>query len=266
VQFRHPVALALVATSIAIFAAGAFAQTATITDGNSTAHFDLGGTGVGMDAWTVNGGNQLVEHSLWYRVGASGAAQRINALTLGGYAASGNRLDATYSAPTFTVTANWTIFGASPGFGDSDIGELIRITNISQTPLDFHFWQYVDLNLLGTAVDSSLTITGGNTATQYDGATMAQGADVPMPSRYEAGLRTTVFADVQAGNNLSNNASAVNGDLAWAFQWDKTLAPGASLILSKDNNLNVTPEPGTLSLLVIGAASMLVSARRRRRL
>jgi hypothetical protein len=266
VRYYHRATCFLAATLVAVLVAvSAVAQTATISDGNSTAHFDLTAAGVGMDAWTVNGVNQLAEHSFWYRVGASGAAQRINLLTLSGYSASVNRLDATYVGPTFRIDLDWTLFGASPGFGQSDIGELIRITNTSQTALDFHFWQYADLNLLGTPLDTSVSITGGNTAWQYDGATVAEAADVPTPSRYEAGFNSTVLAHLSAGN-LNNNASQTNGNLAWAFQWDRVLTPGASLIISKDNNLDVVvPEPGTLALLGIGVTGLLAGAWRRRR-
>jgi hypothetical protein len=51
---------------------------------------------------------------------------------------------------------DWTIFGGSPGFGQSDVATLIRIANISPAALDFHFWQFVDFNLLGTPLDTSV--------------------------------------------------------------------------------------------------------------
>jgi hypothetical protein len=255
---------ALLAAVIVLFAlAQANAQTATIADGNSTAHFDLSSAGVGMDAWTVNGVNQLGEYSLWYRLGSSGPAQRINALGLTAYGTPApNRLDTVYTGAGFRIDVDWTVFGSSPGFGQSDIAALIRITNTSQSPLDFHFWQYVDFNLLGTPLDTSVAVTGGNTATQHDGvAAVAETADLPFPSRYDANYRATVLANVSAGN-LANNASQSNGDLAWAFQWDQQIAAGASLIINKDSNLTI-PEPSALTLLGVGALCLLGVGRRR---
>ena len=69
--------------------------------------------------------------------------------------------------------------------------------------------------------------------------------------------------DMQTGT-LSNNASQSNGDLAWAFQWDKQISPGNSLLISKDKHLSIVPEPSTLVLFGIGALSLLAFAWRRR--
>jgi hypothetical protein len=235
-----------------------------IADGNSTASLDLSSTGRGMESWTVNGVNQLYEQSFWYQVD-SGPVQRINTLTpAGSYMPGSNELQAAYSGSGFMIAATWTLYGASPGFTQSDIAEVIRIRNTSSTVLDFHFWQFVDLNLLGTPSDALASITGGNTARQYDGIlAVSETADVPAPSRYEAGYRQTVLADMQTGI-LSNNASQANGDLAWAFQWDRQISPGASLIISKDKHLDIVPEPGSLILLAIGAVGLLGYGWRRR--
>ena len=129
----------LTATLILSFpVTGALAQTATLTDGNSAATVDLSSTGVGMNGWTVNGVNQLAEQSFWYAVGSSDPAQRINTLTLSSYGLSApNSLAAVYSGSAFQIDANWSLFGAAPGYEESDISELIRITNTSFNGFEF---------------------------------------------------------------------------------------------------------------------------------
>ncbi|HUU89819.1 MAG TPA: PEP-CTERM sorting domain-containing protein, partial [Phycisphaerae bacterium] len=52
-------------------------------------------------------------------------------------------------------------------------------------------------------------------------------------------------------------------DAVWAFQWDKTLGPGDSLVISKDKL--IMPEPATLVLMGAGMAITLAARRRRRR-
>ena len=34
--------------------------------------------------------------------------------------------------------------------------------------------------------------------------------------------------------------------MSWAYEWDKTLAPGATLTIAKEKNIEAVPEPGTL--------------------
>jgi hypothetical protein len=248
---------AIVISSVVATGATAGSVT-TLSDGNSAATVDLSGTGVGMNGWTVNGVNQLAEQSFWYEVGSSGPAQRINTLTLSSADLSApNSLAAVYSGSGFQIDADWTLYGAAPGYEESDISELIRITNTSSTVLNFHFWEYVNLNLLGMTQNTSASITGGNTATQDNGALgVSETVDVPTPSRYEADFQPTVLGDVQAGL-LSDNASQSNGDLAWAFEWDRQISPGNSLIISKDKQLSAVPEPGAFVLLGVGAIGLL---------
>ncbi|MCY2926013.1 MAG: PEP-CTERM sorting domain-containing protein, partial [Planctomycetota bacterium] len=154
--------------------------------------------------------------------------------------------------------------GGSAGSGTSDLTETIKITNTSGAPLDFHFFQYANLHLGGQTVNDSVEIRGGNTAVQTCGSTIvSETADVPTPSRYEAGLAFNTLNSLTDGSptSLSNQAGPTGpGDLTWAFQWDKTIAAGGSLLISKD--MHVVPEPATLGLLVLGGLTVI--ARRRR--
>ena len=247
----------LFAAALIVLCTATLAPAEILTDGNSTTSFDLSSTGLGMDGWTVNGVNQLYEQSFWYQLG-SGSVQRVNTLTLSSSSiVSPNELKATYTGSGFKIDVDWTLYGAAPGYEQSDVPELIRITNTSSAPLNFHFWEFVNLNLLGTPLNTSVSISGGNTAIQSNGdLAVSETADVPIPSRYEAGFQQDVLADLQSGL-LNDNGSQTNGDLAWAFQWDTSIGAGSSLIISKDKQLSIIPEPSTFILLSIGVIGLL---------
>jgi hypothetical protein len=50
---------------------------------------------------------------------------------------------------------------------------------------------------------------------------------------------------------LNDVSSAGPGDVAWAFQWDFSLAPGDVYIISKDKNIRI-PAPGAVILGMMG--------------
>ena len=57
-----------------------------------------------------------------------------------------------------------------------------------------------------------------------------------------------------------NNHTSADGNVKWAFEWDKTITAGGTLIISKDMNIaGVVPEPSTLSL--VGSALLACGYR-----
>jgi hypothetical protein len=272
-MYRHFCLTVVFFLCSAVIATG---ETITLTDLNSVAHFDLGTGGLGMDSWSVSGVNQLKEQSFWYRVGNTEAPQRINSLTPTAAELDGlNHFSVTYSDPgqRFQIDLEYTLTGGSGADSPADLYEGIRIRNTSGAALDFHFYQYVDLDLGGTAHDTMVTMTGGilgvNTADQWDGTnSVSETVLAPRPSRYQAGYYPNLLTSLAAGTvgfNLDNTVSASDGDLAWAFQWDKVITKGGSYTISKDKILTLTvPEPGTLALLAAGGLCLLACAWRRK--
>ena len=111
-------------------------------------------------------------------------------------------------------------------------------------------------------------IPSGHVATQTkSNYAVAEVVDTPAPSLYQADYANTIRALLEDGmaSNLNNQASATNGDLGWAFQWNRSLAPGQELLIGKNKNLAFVPEPGTLLLLGIGAIGLFAYAWHRRR-
>ena len=274
------VACGLVALA-GLAAAPAMAQHSfVLEDANSLVHFNTDpaflGTRIGMDEWRVDGVNHMFNQWFWFRVGNT-AEQRINALPrtfFGTFNTNADPRPDTFTvqytvANSFQIESSFRLTGGNLGSGTSDVLETIRITNQGTVPLDFHFFQYCDLDLNNDIIDDSVRITAPpqwNTATQIDGAqVVTETSALPFPNRHEVNTyaNTINSLDNATATNLNNNPGPLGPprlDYTWAFQWDFILNPGDSFLISKDKLL--TPAPGTLGLL--GLAGVIAGRRRRR--
>jgi hypothetical protein len=261
----------LAALAAAAVAPAAFAAAYTIADGNSVAVFD---DALGQISWTVGRTNHIASQSFYFRIDGDDVESPLGSLsTVGTVLADTNpfsdqRPDAfgiLYSGRGLDVEVLYTLRGSQPGGTVSDIAEQIVLRNRSQGTLSLSFFQFVDFNLLGSTNDDTVSVSNGNTLTQTDGQfAYAEEVVTPTPFAYQvdtAANLTNLFND-QFADNLNNSASAGPGDLAWAFQWNITLAEGETFIISKDKLL-VVPTPGSATLLAAGGLLAALRIRRR---
>jgi PEP-CTERM motif len=227
----------------------------------------------GMFAWNVDGVNQLNQQWFWYALGAT-APRSIDTLGLAGLnQLAPNSLDTLYAGAGFNVDVKYILTGGAPGSGVSDIGETIRIQNMTGSALNFHFYQYSDFNLSGTPNGDSIDLSKNgqgmfNDAYQTKGAlALTETVASPGANHGEAALAGVTLAELNNGVNpvtLSDVAFAGPGNVTWAFEWDLNIAGGGTAIISKDKYLQVTfvPEPATVGLISLG---LLAGALYRRR-
>lgn len=249
------------------------AQIITLTDNNSIAQIDTSSQ-AGMFNWSVQGQHELTQQWFWYGIG-NGPVASIDRISAPSITLSGTRgVTALYTGNGFTVSIDYLLSGGTGvGVGQtavSGIGETIRIINTSATTLPFHFYQYSDFDLGSPSGDSVVLGTNlrglFNEAYQTDPSVgLTETVTTPGANHGEVGYWHTTLDRLNAGGPLTlNDVSSLpnTGDVTWALQWDLNIAPGGSVLISKDKFLSVmiVPEPSALAFIALGLG--LVAFRR----
>jgi PEP-CTERM motif-containing protein len=250
---------------IQFFSVAAQAWEYTLEDGNSKVTITADSED-GMKNWCVDGVDQLYKQWFWYRVGSTGRERSINTLGLDNpMQTADNSLYAEYAEDRFRIEASFTLMGGAMGSGESSIGEQIKIKNLTGSPLDFHFFQYTDFDLQGSAPGDTVQLFTDSMGL-FTEALQVKGnfrfADTvvsPGANHGEASIAASPNSlNIRLNNStpttLNDFAGPLTGDTEWAFQWDKVLAPYASLTIYivKDSYMVPIPEPGSLSLVAAG--------------
>jgi hypothetical protein len=278
---------ALLGSALAVLA------TATVTtaspvlvDRNSTLEVDPYSP-AGLYNWTVDGVDAMRTESFWYRIGDTGPEHPVSDLVLVQAVTSDGDLGtdpgddtllllyADQYDPQAGVEPNWTIrirymlTGSQPGSSHSALGEQVHVRNYMDSMLDFHLFEYNDIELSGTPDDDTVRIhppPGSNVADQFDpdGVALTTEAVSPYPSHYQAALGPTLLDELtdDSPTTLTDDTGPYVGDGVWAFEWDWAISGHGSFILSKVKEVHV-PEPATMGLLACGAIAALVRRRRR---
>lgn len=255
-------------------ATSAMATVYTLTDGNSTAHVETAGS-AGMYDWQVDGVNQLAQQWFWYRVGTTSGEQAIGNLTLdtaGTVQLDASTLKLKYTGQGFTIQITYALTGGSLGSHTSDIAESIRIQNTGTSTLDFHFFQYSDFDLNGTAGNDTGIRTNPNSIRQSDplaGVNISETVITPSPTFYQIDTFPNLLNALNDGTptTLANTpgigTSVGPADVTWAFQWDFSIAGGGTAIISKDKRLDSVPDAGsTVALLGMALTGLALAGRR----
>lgn len=240
-------------------------NTVTLTDNNSSVRIDPYSQR-GIFDWSAAQQNLLEQRWYWYRLGGAVPQQSIDTISAPVVRTYGTReASIQYTANNFILSVDELLTGGSfvpPGQSpNSDLGESIRIQNTSNQNLEFHFFRYSHSDLNGYSMDS--VQLGRNLRGQFNDAFqqspsggLTDTLTTPGASHGEAGFSQALLQKLSglSGYNLNDNAGPLGpGDVAYAFQWDFDIAPGASKLISMDSYLSVIiPEPSRAALLICG--------------
>lgn len=246
-----------------------------LADRNSLLSFDLT-TDAGHNSWIVDDHQKLKKEWFWYRSGDM-AESSIDKLQLVGFAVSDTNPFSDTNVDTlgvlyrevkqgnqdgrFEVELSFKLRGGSADSGESDLAETIVIRNLTNAPLSYTFFQYVDLDLGAT---DTVQFANPNAVQQSgSGGSANETVITPASSHREAAMFGATLTKLNDMNidNLNDNVGPVVGDVTWAYQWDVVIPARGSFIISKDKK--IIPEPTVVPLLLMGAAAMGVGRRRK---
>ncbi len=103
-----------------------------------------------MSTWSVDGTNQLFNRRYFTAWGAP-AAKVTGGAAFSGITSTTNTATVNYTGAGFNATVLYSLFGGSTGTGTADLNLQIVLNNPGLSALDFHFFQYADFDLAGTA-------------------------------------------------------------------------------------------------------------------
>lgn len=265
-KFRMMAAIMLLLAGV-VGAASVQASVITLTDGNSTAKIDPSSQ-AGMYSWKIDGNDIMNQQWFWVRTGDTGGEQSLDSIgtpTVTQYSPGIVQIE--YTSRTYKVDVIYSLAGGGLKSGTADIGEQIRITNLTSSPLDLHFFQYSDFDLMGQNKDSA-TLNNANTIRQKnDVLTVAETVATPGPNHYSIKYFRHLLDQLSDGNptTLSDTNDTQVGDITWAFEWDVTIEGNGTFLISKDKRVTGVPEPGILLLLGSGLIGALAIRKKFRK-
>ena len=229
--------------------------------------------------WTIGSTSQLDQESLWYRIGNSPGQSPISDLTPFVSTPTGlsNFAEFTYGSTSgFDVVVKYMLTGSQTGSQSSDLVESIDLSNDGMSSQTFHLFEYTNFNLDSSTTGQTVTITGGNTATDTGDGMEAQSVVSPQPSEYEASTTAASpdllghISNASAAYTLQDVASAGPGDGEWAFEWNINVGCDSSEVISIDKDIEavatpaVVPEPAVGGIVLLGLGGLFMKRPRRR--
>lgn len=230
-----------------------------LTDGNARVEIDPASQ-AGVFTFRVDNVDQLFQEQYWVGVGTT-AQQSVDAISAPTVSnLTQNHVQYDYSNATVgAVRLTYTLAGGQNGSRTADLAEQFLINNTSNTTRTYHIFQYSDFDLGAALGPQNVRIEspGDLDEAVQRSATWAVTWVGTEANRGEVNTFPNTRNSLNGGTyTLNNNLGPLNStDATWALEWDVTLGPGATFILSGDKT--VVPVPPTVLLLGSGLLGLL---------
>lgn len=270
-HFKASAATVLAAAVVLVSGPNAAAWSHVLTNNNSSVTIQAD-TDHGMSDWTVDGVTQLYKQWFWYRADGMNKELPINKLTSSITPLGLDSLGTLYSGNTFQIEIVYSLLGGAPSSGSSAIAEQIKISNLTGSPINFSFFQYVDFDLGGNHLGDTVYLEK-NLQGMFEKAYQTKGnaffADEivsPAANHGEVGLSQSILTKLtdSAPTTLNGSTGPVVGDAVWAFQWDVVIPQNESFSIAINKSVYLTPIPEPASASLVGIGLALFLARRKR--
>jgi hypothetical protein len=248
-----------------------------LTDGNSTYQADLLRFSEDQ-SWLVDGFETIFTDLYFLNLGNSAAPRELRLEDLRSLSFSQpatNRFSASFS--TFGANLNFSInsvlLGSIPGSYRAARQETVTLTNTGTDWLDVSLFKYIDYDLQFDGVlDNDTALFSNNTFTQTDssGARATLTVD-QVPTAVQISPYGQLLAQLYnspATGLQPNPGPFIDGDATAAFQFDRGLAPGESVVFNfvmtvqRQATSKAVPEPGTAFAISVVAAGLALLRRR----
>jgi hypothetical protein len=255
-----------------LFASPTSAGLITLIDEGSIARIDTQSQS-GFYDWEIDGVDHMFQEWFWIGVG-NNAEQSID---IGWVSDTVTDADGDGDLDTvnsvFLVAGSWevdlrlSLLGTAPGNGIADMLEQVRVVNLGQTRQTFRLYEYTDFDLNNNVIDDVGIRENANNMVQVGESTRAEVSHTGH-DRWEIDAYANILNKLNDGvaDTLPNATSPFGpADITFALQWNRTLNPGQSFVISKDKLIYPIPEPSSVVLLGLGGVVMGVMGLRRRR-
>ena len=230
----------------------------TIRDGNALVHGTLAD---GLDTWSTDGIDDLFNQDYYWRIGGTSGESQIGDIGPGTITQmAANIVNVSYLHAAFRIDIYYSITGGATGSGTSDIGEIVRVTNLSNGALDFHLFEYDDFDINGVPGGDTGWSVNSSTIAQSNGSRYISVGATPPPNAWQIVAYPTLLNSLNDATvtNLDNTGSGLGPtDVSFAMQWDRNIQAGGSFLMSKNKRVETVPEPATMAALGLGLAAVI---------